>query len=357
MKNTPRPFDCEYSPQFAELLNKLEISIAVSTYQAGKVIILSAVNGDKLMQLPRTFHSPMGLATKKDTLAVATNNTVELLRNVPTLSKTYPQNPNVYDAIYMPRASYYTGAVSMHDMIFTPDDKIIGINTLFSCLCSIDNKYSFQPIWKPDFITNLAPEDKCHLNGLASQNGEVKYVTALGKSNEQGGWRENKMNGGIVMEYPSGRIIAQGLGMPHSPRIYNNKLYILNSTQGELICMDTQTGEYEVICKLGGFARGMSRCGDYLFIGVSKLRHNSHVFKDLPIAKTSFAGVVAVYLPYKTIVGTVKYEMTVDEIYDVKVLHNLKRPSLISPHMPIHSSALSMPTQAIWGRIQKKDKQ
>jgi len=353
MNNTPKPFDCEYSPQFAELLHNLGISLAISTYQAGKVIILSSVGKDKLIQLPRTFDSPMGMATAPNGLAVATKNEVIVLRNSTGLAQGYPQKPGVYDGIFVPRATYYTGQVSMHDMEYMPNKELVGVNTAFSCLCKVDDNFSFTPFWKPDFISKVVPEDRCHLNGMATENGEIKYLTALGKTDSVQGWRKDKMNGGLVIEYPSGKIIADGLGMPHSPRVYDGKLYVLNSTQGELIKIDTETGKHEVVCKLGGFARGMSRFGDYLFIGISKLRHNSEVFRDLPIAKSSFAGVVAIYLPYGSMAGSFKYKMTVDEIYDVKVLPNLKRPSLLSPSMDIHKHSLVTPKNSFWAVQQK----
>lgn len=345
---TPKPFDCTYTPQFAELLFNLGISLAVSTYQAGKVIILSAVEKDKLIQLPRTFESPMGMATIDDVLAVATKNEVIVLRNSKSSAATYPQKKNVYDGMFLPRATYYTGTVAMHDMAYLENDDLVGVNTAFSCLCKIDDKHSFSPFWQPDFISDLVPEDKCHLNGMAVENGAIKYLSALGKTNTMQGWREGKMNGGIVMEYPSGKIIADELGMPHSPRIYNDELYILNSTQGELLKIDRATGEKEVVCNLGGFARGMSRSGDYLFIGVSKLRHNSTAFNDLPIADKSFAGVVAVYLPYGSIAGKFEYKMSVDEIYDVQVLPKLRRPSLISPSMEATKNSIVTPDQSFW---------
>jgi len=352
MNNELTPFACTYDPQFAQLLHKLEISLAVSTYQAQKVIILSPTDGDKLMQLPRTFPTAMGMAIDDNRLAVATKNTVEILENSESLSKNYPQKPGVYDAMYLPRATYYTGPLDLHDMAFEGKDKLIAVNTNFSCLSYIDQHFNFTPFWQPPFIDDLLPEDRCHLNGMALENGEIKYLTALGKTNIPGGWREHKMQGGIIMEYPTGRIILDGLGMPHSPRIFDGKLYVLNSTQGELICVDPENGTYEVVCRLGGFARGMDRVGDYLFIGVSKLRHNSKSFSDLPIAKTSFAGVVAVYLPYGSIAGGIKYQMTVDEIYDVKAIKSL-RPSILSPDMEVHNNSISLPGNAFWVTMEK----
>ncbi len=351
---SPKPFELEYPPQFAELLHKLNISLAISTYQAGKVVLLSAFDKDRLIQLPRTFENAMGMAIKDEKIAIATGKKVEILKNSPNLAHIYPSKPNVYDAIYMPRTSYHTGYLALHDMAFL-NDKLVAVNTLFSTLSYIDDNQSFTPFWQPPFITDLMPEDRCHLNGLAIENGEIKYVTALGTTDTAQGWREDKLKGGVLMEYPSGKIILSGLSMPHSPRIYNGKLYLLNSAQGELIEVNPETETYKVIVNLGGFARGMDIVGDYLFIGVSKLRHNSQVFRDLPIAKTSFAGVIAVHLPYKAVVAKVSYKMSVDEIYDVKVLHNKIRPNILSDDMDIIKAALTFDDKYFWGELKNED--
>lgn len=351
--NTPTPFSCEYTPQFAQLIHDLKISLIISTYQAGKAIMISSVEQDKLVQLPRSFPNAMGMAVSKEKIAVSTQHTLEVLENSKALAKDYPQKPGVYDSIFVPRATYHTGYLALHDMFFNKE-KIIAVNTMFSCLSYIDDNHSFTPFWKPPFISELAAKDRCHLNGLAMEKDEIKYLTALGKTDEAQGWRENKMNGGIVMEYPSGEIILDGLGMPHSPRVYDGKLYVLNSTQGELIRVNPQTGTYDVVCKLGGFARGMDKIGDYLFIGVSKLRHNSQVFADLPIAKSSFAGVIAVYLPYNSVVGQFKYQMSVDEIYDVKILPGMLRPNVLSPNMEVKARAITIPNAGLWANAEKK---
>ncbi len=352
--NTPKPFDMKYQPQFAVLLDKLNISLAMSTYQAGKVVVISPVTEDKLIQLPRTYENAMGMATQDGKLAIATGRNVQVLKSNKNLAPLYPQKPNTYDDIYLPRMTYHTGYLALHDMAFI-EDKIVAVNTLFSCIVNIDGEQNFTELWRPPFISELKPEDRCHLNGLAVENGVIKYVTALGNTDTKQGWRDNKINGGILMEYPSGKIIVEGLSMPHSPRIYNGKLYVLNSAQGTLIEIDPQTGNYETVVDLGGFARGMDIYGDYLFIGVSKLRHNSQVFRDLPIAKTSFAGIVAVYLPYKTIAGTVEYEMSVDEIYDVKVIPS-RRPNILSPDMDIVRGAITFDDHFFWGEVLSEDK-
>ena len=354
MSSTPKPFDCQYTPQLAELLHNLNISLVISTYQAGKVILLSAREEDKIIQLPRTFSNAMGLAFKDEKLAVAAKEEVVVLQNSRGLAPQYPKKPGVYDAIFVPRASYHSGYLALHDMEYLQNGKLAAVNTVFSCLAYIDDNYSFIPFWKPPFISDLASEDRCHLNGMAVEKDEIKYVTALGKSNKPQGWRDNKMDGGVLMEVPSGKILQDKLAMPHSPRVYDGKLYFLNSAAGELVELDPKTGKSEIIVNLGGFARGMDRIGDYLFIGVSKLRHNNKVFNDLPIAKTSFAGVIAVHLPYKTIVGKLEYKMSVDEIYDVKILPQMKRPSILSPSMEVSKLAMTIPNGNLWLKKQEE---
>ena len=341
------PFSCIYSPEIPGILNKLNCTIAFSTYQAGKVVFMSAINDEKLIQLPRTFDTAMGLATTPTKLAVACKSELVILGNTPGMAPNYPPKPNTYDSIYLPRATYYTGNLALHDMAFI-NDELFAINTLFSCISKIDHHYSFTPVWKPEFINKLVPEDRCHLNGMAIENDKIKYVTALGTKDIAQGWRDTKMDGGVLMDVATNEIILDELSMPHSPRIYNNELYLLQSAQGQLIKVDREAKSYEIVTKLDGFARGMSRVGDYLFIGVSKLRHNHSVFADLPIAKSSFSGIVVVYLPFGGVVGHIRYETSVDEIYDVKIIEGYKRPAILNTNKETHQMALTTPTDNYW---------
>ncbi len=353
MKEPLAPFSCTYSPNVPELLKDLNISLALSTYQAGKVVFLSATDREKMIQLPRNFEKAMGVAIYKNKMAIASKDELTILANAPILAKEYPPKPGVYDALYLPRLTYYTGQLALHDTAWTKNG-LVSVNTNFSCLSVFDSEFSFKPIWKPPFITELHPEDRCHLNGMAEQNGEIKYVTALGNSNQPQGWRENKMNGGILMNVPEGKVILDKLPMPHSPRIYNNKLYMLLSAAGELIEVNPEKGTYETLVKIGSFARGMAKFGDYLFIGTSKLRHNTSAFKDLPIAKTSVAGIKIIYLPYKNIIGAIEYQTSVEEIYDVQVLPGINRPNIINHNQDVHKLGLVSPDNSYWAKVENK---
>ncbi|NOZ48414.1 MAG: DUF4915 domain-containing protein, partial [Chlorobi bacterium] len=141
------PFSCTYSPNIPELLSQLKCTIALSTYQAGKVVFLSALNADKMIQLPRTFSNAMGIAVYDNKLAVACKSEVVVLANTPSMAPTYPVQPKTYDALYLPRSIYFTGQLALHDMNWL-DGKLVAINTLFSCISEIDEDYSFKPVWK-----------------------------------------------------------------------------------------------------------------------------------------------------------------------------------------------------------------
>lgn len=341
-------FTCTHSPNLAELLHKLNCTIALSTYQAGKVILVSAVTPERLIQLPRTFQKPMGIAADSTRLAIATLTEVIVFNNSSRMAGNYPKQPNTYDALFLPRAAYFTGEVDIHDLHWS-EDNLVAVNTRFSCLAHIDHRYSFTPVWKPFFISRITPEDQCHLNGMALENDKPKYVTALGKSNSGEGWRKGRDNGGIVMEISTNSIIAEGLAMPHSPRVYDNKLFVLESATGNLSIIEPRSGKKETVLSLNGFARGMDRIGDFLFIGLSHLRKQSGSFQGLSIAdKSLFCGIVVVHLPSARIVATLKYEDSVEEIYDVRIMKGMRRPGLVSAQKGEHRLALTTPDEDYW---------
>ena len=193
------PFSSTYSPNMPELLQKLNCSLVITTYQAGKVLMISAPNAEQLSLLPRSFNKAMGIALDGNRMAIATKSEVVVLNNAPSLAHSYPKKPKTYDALYMPRATYYTGMVDIHDLHWGKDG-LWAVNTSFSTLCLVDDQFSFTPKWQPHFISNLASEDRCHLNGLAMKDGQPKYVSALGSGNSPQSWRANITTGGILMD-------------------------------------------------------------------------------------------------------------------------------------------------------------
>ena len=355
MKQPPPPFSCTHSPQFPELLLQTGSSLAISTYQAGKVILISAIDEDQLVQLPRNFSRPMGMAVSEDRLAIALSRSIVVLVRSSELGPSYPKQPGVYDSIYIPTANYFTGPVDMHDMSWG-DEGLWGVNTRFSCLALIDDTYSFRPEWVPSFITKLVGEDRCHLNGLAMEDGRPRYVTALGATDSAKEWRKDKVGGGIVIDVETDEIVLEGLAMPHSPRIYQDKLFLLLSATGELVCADPETGKYDVVAKMNGFVRGMCICGDYLFVAMSRLRKTSRAFRDLPISKESVqSGITIIYLPAGSVSAQLVYQSSCEEIYDIQMLADTRRPGMMGLD-PRREPVILTPGGGFWGVKAEEEK-
>ena len=347
------PFACQYTSQVPELLTRLGCTLAITTYQAGKLVFISPKDEHTLIQLPRTFDKPMGIAedSEKDKLALACKDNVQVFANSNDLAAFYPPAPQKYDALYMPRLTYHTGQVDIHDLNFGKDGKLYAVNTLFSCIISLDDDYNFTPYWKPWFVDKIVSEDRCHLNGMAMQDGLPKYATAFNTGNSMQSWREDITSTGVIMDVTTNEIVVEGLAMPHSPRIYNGELYCLLSATGELIKVNPQNGTHETIIQLDGFVRGMDLYQDYLFIGLSKLRKNSSTFAKLDFADSANeAGIMIVHLPTASIAGKINYQTSLDEIYDVHVLANKRRPNILNTLKPEHKMGISIPNSTFWAK-------
>jgi uncharacterized protein (TIGR03032 family) len=347
------PFSCQFSPNVPELLQKLNCSIAISTYQAGKLVFISAKDENSLTQLPRNFQKAMGIAEdhKNDKLALACKDEIIVFKNSTELAHYYPKSPNKYDALYMPRATYHTGALDIHDLSFGKNEELYAVNTLFSSIVKIDSNYNFTPFWSPPQIDKITGEDRCHLNGMAMQKGIPKYATAFNNGNTAQSWRDKITESGVIYDIEKNKIIARNLAMPHTPRIFNNELYVLLSATGELVKINKDNGSYEVIVKIGGFVRGMSLHKDYLFIGQSKLREKSSTFGKLPFAKdANQAGIVIIHLPTKSIAGKITYLNSLDEIYDIHIFADKIRPNILNTLTDDYKEGLSIPETTFWKR-------
>src|SRR5262245_54956692 len=197
---TPQPLTSCHTTNFPAMLDRMGISLAVTTYQAGKLVLLRA-DGPVLNTHFRSFPKPMGLALEGDRLAFGTFSEVWEYHNNPTVAARRAPAGR-HDACFLPRVGYCTGDTFIHEMAWGKGE-LVFVNTRFSCLSTRSPLHSFIPTWRPPFITALAPEDRCHLNGMAVFDGQVRYVTALGATDTRGGWRANKKDGGILMEVPS----------------------------------------------------------------------------------------------------------------------------------------------------------
>jgi len=316
------------SRQFNAWLAEQNASLLFTTYQVGKLFFIGMKPDGRLSIFERTFNRCMGLHATADTFHMSTLYQLWRFDNALTPGQTH----DGYDALYIPQVAVTTGDLDIHDITACDDGRLVFVNTLFSCLGTPDLRYSFVPLWQPPFITKLAAEDRCHLNGLAQVDGKPRYVTAISKSDVYEGWREKRQDGGIVMDIESNEIIAHGLSMPHSPRYYQGKLWLLNSGTGFFGFIDIKTGKFEEVAFCPGYLRGLSFIGDFAIMGLSKPRHNK-TFTGLPLdAKLKAVdtgarcGLQVVDLRSGDVVHSLSIEGVVEELYDIAILPNVIRP-------------------------------
>jgi uncharacterized protein (TIGR03032 family) len=297
----------------------------------------------------------MGLAATPDgrRLALATRQAVVLLADAPLLAHDYLEgHKGKYEALYLPRAAYFTGDINVHDLGFDGDGTLWVVNTRFCCLSHLSDTYSFMPKWKPPFLSEIVPEDRCHLNGLAMVDGKPRYVTCLGETDTVGGWRENKAAGGVVVDVQRNEVILRGLTMPHSPRWYKDQLWVLNSGAGELLAVDVKTGREVVVCSLPGYLRGLSFVGHYALIGMCQVREK-HIFGGLPVQQRHqklFCGVAVVDLRTGQQAGIIEFTSGVQELYEVLFLPNVRGAMILNTEKDAARQAFTAPEFSYWLR-------
>lgn len=326
----PQPVAFRYvqTPSMVPLLAELHAALVISTYQANKLLV-ARVQGTGLSTLVRTFDRPMGLVVDADRLIVGTRQQIWILRNAADIAAQV-EPVGQHDACYLPRYCHVTGDIGVHELAHVGDELWL-VNTRFSCLATLHPDYSFVPRWRPPFITALAAEDRCHLNGLAVSAGRPHYATALGETDTPGGWRTHKPHGGCLLEVSSGHIVSRGLSMPHSPRLHGDRLWLLESGTGQLLLVDRVTGQRQTVTALPGFTRGLALCGPYAFVGLSRIRASS-AMDGVPLAERRDelkCGIAAIDLRSGQVVGFLEFQTAVEEIFDVRLLHGCRFPEVI----------------------------
>jgi uncharacterized protein (TIGR03032 family) len=342
---------CDISESFPAWLAQAGGSIVLTTYQAGKVAMVGW-DGRQVTLLMRDFERPMGLYLDGPRMLLATRYQVIELVNAPLLAYEFLEGqPGRYDALYLPRVAHFTGDLNVHDVVYGTDG-IWLVNTRFSCLCGPSCQFSFVPRWRPAFVSETVPEDRCHLNGLAMEEGRPRFVTALGRTDLVGGWRAAKATGGVVIDVASNQVVLDGLCMPHSPRLHQGWLWILNSGAGELWRVDPSSFRHEVVCTLPGYLRGLCFAGSSALVALSTIREK-HLFGGLPVQERYprlRCGVAIVDLPTGRQVGLFEFTGGATELYDVQFLPGVLRPMILNSEKAATREAVTAPEFAYWLR-------
>ena len=329
------------------LFERLGISLVVSTYQAGKAILVRK-DGGALNTHFRSFAKPMGVTADPNRLTIGGSNTVWDYHNMPAVARKL-EPVGKHDACYIPRRIHVTGDIDIHELAWDDKNELWLVNTRFCCLCTLDPQHSFYPRWRPPFITAYAPEDRCHLNGLAMVDGRPKYVTALGETDTAGGWRANKARGGILMDIETNEILLRGLSMPHSPRWYQGKLWVLESGEGSLAVVDLERRTWRMVAQVPGFTRGIDFVGPLAFVGLSQVRESA-VFSGIPLVERlseRTCGVWVVHIETGQTIGFLRFESGVQEIFAVQVLQGIRFPELMEWNDEKMAHSYVLPDEAL----------
>lgn len=314
------------SQSFTRWLKSTGCSLGMTTYQAGRLFLVGRRPDGSVRAHERMVEQCQGLWTDGQSIWTSSMHALWRFENELAPGETTPTGA---DRRFVPREGRITGRIDCHDIGMTEIDgrrTPVFVNTLFNCLATPSETHSFKPYWMPPFISALTPEDRCHLNGLAMDGTRPAYVSAVSRSDVLDGWRERRRDGGVIIDVASGEIVARGLSMPHSPRLYDGKLWVLNSGEGQLGVVDPQSGAFTAVAFCPGYARGLAFIGRYAVVGLSRPRRN-HTFEGLALDQrladkdaAARCGLIIVDIDTGQTVEWLRFEHTIDELYDVAVL-------------------------------------
>jgi uncharacterized protein (TIGR03032 family) len=322
-----QPVKISCSRGLATWLLRNNVSIAFSSYQSGRLYLVGVDTQERVTFHERFFARAMGLWADRQRILLATLFQLWRLENVLGPDQRTSEGA---DRHYVPRVAHTTGDLDIHDVAVMGDGRIVFVNTSYSCLAMLSPVHSFRMVWKPPFISKLAPEDRCHLNGLAMRDGAPAYVTAVCKSDVINGWRDRRAEGGCVIDVTTDAIVSDKLSMPHSPRLYENKLWVLNSGTGYLGTVDTASGEFSPHTFCPGFLRGLAFHNGYALVGLSLPRDGSFsgLALDAELKKRDadpWCGAQIIELASGNIVEWIRLEGDVTELFDVQVIPGVRQ--------------------------------
>ncbi|SEM00825.1 TIGR03032 family protein [Sphingomonas palmae] len=317
----------------ADWLRRHHTSFAFTSYQTGQLFLVGLLANGTVSFNQQNFVRAMGLCYQPGRLYLGALSQVWRLEN---MLRPGERANGQFDLALVPRNAQTVGDVDIHEVGTDADGRVIFVNTKYSCLATLDLVHSFRPIWKPPFISRLAPEDRCHLNGVAFDGGKPRYVTAVSRSDIVTGWRERRHEGGVLVDVETGRIVTDQLSMPHSPRLHDGSAYVLDSGRGEIVRVDLESGEKTTIAFCPGFLRGMSIHNGHALVTVSKPRNGTFAGLALDDALRGrdaepWCGVLVVDLASGDIVEWLKLEGFITELFDVAVMPGVTCPMAIGP--------------------------
>ena len=319
------------SRDFARWMADSGVSIAFSTDDAGKLFLIGLDGNGEVSVFERGFDRTGGLCYDRGGLVVATRFQVWRLENVLTDGPT----ADGYDALFVPQIGWVTGAVQAQDIAVMPGGNVLFANTMFSCIGAVSPTYSFHPVWRPPFIDALVPEQRCYLNGLATDGDRPLFVTMASPSETRRGWRDEIVGGGTVYDVETSIPVVGGLTLPSSPRLYGDRLWMLEAGTGYFGVIDPANGQFEKAILCPGFVRGLAFHDNFAVTSTSRHFAGQEI-GGMPVEENlarsnaqSRCALVVLDLEKGVLAHWMRIEGQVDEILDVAILPGVRRPAVI----------------------------
>lgn len=326
---------------WARWLYDQRITLAATSYKTGGVFFFGTKFDEQNQLTPailqRHFDRAMGVCRGGDgSLWLASRNSVYRFAHFPSPGGQL----SAFDAVFVPRTNFFTADIDAHDLALGAGSAPLVVATKLNAVVTLDNQFSCQPVWMPPFITELKAEDRCHLNGLAVQDGKLAFVTSVSQSDVMNGWKDARTSGGVIINAQTNEVVMHGLSMPHSPRCVGTgdqqRVYFLHAGTGKLCRFDPAVGRdsLEEICFIPGFARGLTLYKNFAFVASSLPDgHATSGLSFLDDLSTKGAnaqcGIFAVSLDTGNIDHAVKFEKHVTELFDVEILPDIRRPYVL----------------------------
>lgn len=336
MKNaTPKPMrasDVTTSGTLQRWLAEHRIGLAMTTGSAMRLLTLGTEDDGRIALCESVFDVPRALWSDGTTMLLASTSRIHRL----TYGSAPGRLPNDRESFFCQRTAHTTGELDVNDIARDGDGRVVFVNTQFNCLATLDDKHSFRPVWRPPFLSKLVPEDRCHLSGLALRSGVVAYVTAYAATDVAFGYRSKLLDGGCVMDVETGKVVVDGLCMPHSPRFYQNKLWLHNAGTGHFGFVDFDRRVFEPIAFCPGMLEGLAFFGHHAIMGISRAR-TSEPWAGLPLAHhlvekgaVARCGVQVIDLRSGEVFAWIRLEGEFYEVRGVAVLAGIKKPQVLT---------------------------
>ena len=303
------PIELKVRGDFLEWLAAAAGTLAVTTYNSGKLAFFSAPAGGLTASFWK-FPRPMGLAVDAGRLAVAGRDHLWVFNSVGA------------DALYA------TGRLNAHDLAFDRRGLLLA-NTRFNCVARPSERVRFLRHWQPPFVHQLTPKDCCHLNGIGVRDGRLAMATAFCESDQVAAWRRGeRFHSGVLIDVRRNRIAARGLCLPHSPRWHAGRWWFCNSGEGTLCTLSPSALSCAPVAALPGFTRGLAFAAGRAIVGLSRIRQR-HIL-DAPPVRNRFprmrSGVSLVDVATGRETGSLEFVRGGREVYDAAFLHRGGQP-------------------------------